>query len=61
MAMRKNNLTVAEKKRKIKSSNKTFLKKHKLEDNPNVKIGILSENEDIGNIERLEELRNRNK
>jgi RecA/RadA recombinase len=53
MSMRNNNLTVAEKKRKIKSANKSFLKKHKLEDNPNVKIGILSENEDMGNIEQF--------
>jgi len=52
MSLRKNNLSNAEKKRKIKSSNKSFIKKYKLEDNPNVKIGILSENEDIGIIEQ---------
>jgi len=53
MSMRKTNLTLAEKKRKIKSANKAFLKKFKLEDNPSVKIGILSENKDIGNIEQF--------
>jgi len=53
MSMRNNDLTAAEKKRKIKAANKKFIKKYKLEDNPNVKIGILSENEDIGVVEQF--------
>ena len=50
----RNNLTAAEKKRKIKSSAKSFVKKHKLEDNPNVKIGLMSEDETIGEITQFE-------
>ena len=49
----RNNLTAAEKRRKIKASAKTFVKKHKLEENPNVKIGIMADDKTIGVIEQF--------
>ncbi len=53
MGLRNNDLTLAEKKRKIRAANKTFIKKYKLEDNPSVRMGIMSECEDIGVIKQI--------
>lgn len=49
----RSNLTTAEKRKKIRAANKSFEKKYKLEDNPNVKLGILAEDETIGVSEQF--------
>ena len=49
----RNNLSAKEKAKKIKSATASFIKKNKLEDNPNVKIGIMSEDDTIGNIKQI--------
>ena len=49
----RDNLNKAEKKRKIKASAKKFIEKNKLQENPNVKIGIMSENTTIGKIKQF--------
>lgn len=51
--MRDNGLSVKDKRKKVKSATATFIKKHKLETNPNVKIGIMSEDDNIGKIKQF--------
>jgi len=50
----RNDLTTKEKRKKIKLATTAFIKKHKLENNDNVKIGIMSEDDSIGNIKQFE-------
>jgi len=49
----RSDISVKDKRKKIKLATTSFIKKHKLEDNPNVKIGIMSEDESIGNIKQF--------
>jgi RecA/RadA recombinase len=49
----RNDLTHAEKKKKIKSATKKFIDKYKLDKNPNVHIGIMSEDPTIGVIDQF--------
>lgn len=46
-------LSKKEKMKKTRAANKKFIKTHKLESNENVKIGLLSEEESIGNIRQI--------
>jgi len=50
----RNDLTTKEKRKKIKLATTAFIKKHKHENNDNVKIGIMSEDDSIGNIKQFE-------
>jgi len=49
----RSDISAKDKRKKIKSATATFIKKHKLEDNPNVKIGIMSEDASIGNVKQF--------
>lgn len=51
--MRNDGLSTKEKKRKLKSASEKFIKKYKLEDNANVRIGIMSEDETLGVIKQF--------
>lgn len=49
----RDNLSKSEKLKKIRAANKKFIKNYKLETNPNVKLGILAEDETIGNLRQI--------